>query len=136
MPEAGDHFAQLGPTPGLGLGDRVSIEPADRLAGNRPPDLEAAFMASALLMLEGDSNILRYSNRARLLDLASRMGIAPFEANLLIERARFRAGCAAGAASIDPKPQLTPPRPRTSWLIALAVALVLDGLLLMALLLL
>jgi len=103
-------------------------------------DLEAAFSASVAGLLEGDSGVLRYSNRRRLLDLAARLGINPFEANLLIERARFR----ATHRPAWPTDQLPPDQPvplpthpssrAVRWLIAIGLALLADVVLLAVLL--
>ncbi len=143
-----------------GEGDARAAPGASGQAG--PPDaqprpagdLEDAFSAGVAGLLEGDSGVLRYSNRMRLLDLAARLGIRPFEANLLIERARFRATHRPAWAA-DPRddprdwppdveaglPPDAPDRPgdrstsrAARWLIAIGLALLADAVLLAVLL--
>lgn len=97
-------------------------------AGAADPEIETAFSAAVTSLLEGDTGVLRYSNRRRLLDLAARMGLVPFEANLLIERARFRA-TQRPAWNINLKSAVmtSPTKPRlTRWLVAVGLALAMD----------
>jgi len=150
MSRTDNHFSRLAPprragadplAPRLGLdggtlGDAI---PARRVFGN--DDMDAAFMTAAVMLLEGDSGVLRYSNRLRLLELAARMGVGAFEANLLIERARFRAGREPSWKSAESsKPTIVtrpagPDRRRTRWLAAAVLALAMDAALLIYLLL-
>ena len=109
-------------------------------------DLESAFAVQVATMLEpppsgreGPSSpvVLRYSNRRKLLDLAARLGMGPFEANLLIERTRFRMAVQRGAAPQalveGPATPLDPPGPAarrgklTRWLIAIGLAILADA---------
>lgn len=101
-------------------------------------DVESAFVAVVASLLEAGSGVLRYSNRCKLLDLAARMGLPAFEANLLIERTRFRAtGMAAWLSPADPPadapasaplPSLPAPSARRRrWILAIALAVLLDA---------
>ncbi|MDD4891987.1 MAG: hypothetical protein PHU85_18865 [Phycisphaerae bacterium] len=107
-------------------------DPPSRAPAPPGPEIESAFSAAVASMLEGDTGVLRYSNRRKLLDLAARMGIVPFEANLLIERARFRATLepawlAPAAAEQDSSPPSPPARRRRQWILAIALAILLDA---------
>jgi len=110
--------------------------------------IEAVFSAAVTSLFEGNSAgrfeglpLLRYSNRCRLLDLAARLGIAPFEANLLIERARFRAtrGNSPPIVGTKSEGRHLPVRPtrrltrRARLLAIVAVALAMDAAILIAL---
>lgn len=109
----------------------VEPEPVRTPAG-AAASLEQAFTAAVGWLLEGDSNLLRYTNRRRLLDLAARMGIPQFEANLLIERTRFRRGrpaISATAPAAHGVPQFLTPSLRRRLgrlLVILAAALAID----------
>ena len=96
----------------LAISTAETAEPADAAALNATaPQVEDAFCAAANSLFEGPTFLLRYSARRRLIDLAGRLGIVPFEANLLIERARFRASHRA-AWLVEPES----PREDSSWL--------------------
>lgn len=108
-------------------------------AGGPSPAIEDAFAAATTALLEAGTGVLRYSNRRRLLALASQMGIAAFEANLLIERARFRA--TLEPAWMRPRTSETPSnqparsrRRARRWIVAIAIAVLLDAIALAVLL--
>lgn len=106
----------------------VSEEPPEEASadGKIDPHIEQAFTAAVGVLLEGETGLLRYSSRRRLLDLAGRLGIVSFEANLLIERARFRATqqpAWAADKQVDPRAhrhRLVP------WLVITGIVLLVD----------
>jgi hypothetical protein len=123
------------------LAELSVAEPFDRATLHATEaQVEAAFCAAAGALFEGPTFLLRYSARRRLIDLAGRLGIVPFEANLLIERARFRASrrpawlAEPEPLSVDSRLPFESPLARpvqsarrlTRWLVAVGLAIAMD----------
>ncbi|MCG3178240.1 MAG: hypothetical protein BIFFINMI_00566 [Phycisphaerae bacterium] len=135
MTDGTDFIARPDLTPGSVAGEGPAARIARPQSGpgrDRPTigraDLEDIYMSAIASQFESGGDVLRYSSRMRLLDLAARIGISPFEANLLIERARYRvarASTSAGSAAEEPSVDWAS-HVSSHWLAAIAAALLLD----------
>lgn len=82
-------------------------------------------------------SVLTYENRRKVMLLAQRVGIRPFDANLIVAIVQDRARrgepieCAADALSVIPKPAARPGRAAAAWMWAAAilVAILVDAVL-------
>jgi hypothetical protein len=87
-------------------------------------DVEREFLAEISRRLSGE--VLRYSERRRLLRRAEGLGIGRFQANLLIATAQHR----AGTTTLDPR---RPAPGRLPWSVVIGVALIAEAVLLLGL---